>query len=514
MEDYSIISKDERQDIGVEKLIAANGKGIFNYVPRFGKTKTALKAIVKLNKLNSNKSILVIAHNETSLEQWSAEIDAFNETIPYHDFLQDIYVTTLNKFAEHHSETTKHYNVIIYDEIHKYSTDLRFEALESKTITSNYKIGLTGSLPPSEILNRISKTICVIDTIVEKEAIMNKWISNYTEYNYAINLNEDESRKYITYSEHIALILKNFKGLHLLFKHYSFTVKDKDNMPRTLGLQFKDAYSVIQSCSNGYYDVIGKIYVYPIQLAKIIGYIKGYKNDMILDTEFNKTLFEYWSPNKILEHTTKFVKYVEKRNIILVESPTKIANTLHIAAKMMLENRTIVIFMGSINAAEKVYEKLVYLYPQKVGIYHSKIKSKYLLDEKSNIICHKNGNPKLFGATSLKKHIINEIDNNRLKILIAVDAIDEGINIPKLDACINTFGSSNPIQQIQRTARVKTLDSSTSDDDKVIIVNVYFDDFLYDGEIVKNRDKVKLAQRQIQSDTKIVQINTIENLIF
>jgi hypothetical protein len=58
----------------------------------------------------------------------------------------------------------------------------------------------------------------------------------------------------------------------------------------------------------------------------------------------------------------------------------------------------------------------------------------------------------------IKEETIQGMITGKYKYLVTAKALDEGLTIPNLELVIITFGSNNPIQQGQRSARGSTID--------------------------------------------------------
>lgn len=517
MEHFLINTKDDRQKLGTYRFAQANGIGIFDYVPRFGKTISALKAASSILRFASAKTVLVIAHSEFLKKQWEIEVNTYNTTCVYEDVLRDITVVTINETIK--KQVDESFGLIIYDEIHKYLTENRLFLLTS--LNSKFKLGLTGSMPTDpDDRNKLISILPICDTISEQEAIRNSWIAPYVEYNLPISFNFDEQKKYIIYSNHIAETLNNYKGIAEQINRLVFNLTIRDVLTE-VQFKFNDDFDVILACNNGYFHPILKHYFKNDFICRIVSFAKGYNKDLDLSNSYNKLISDTFNPTTIQETTYKFKTYIDNRNNIINNGETKLNAILDIIFKA--KDKNIIVFVGSIKAADLlntvINTNLGNNYSQ---VYHSKLESKFMFDENNNIICHKNGKPKKFGSKGLKDLIVSYIDRGITKVLIGVKSLDEGINIPRLNLCINASGSTNNIEQIQRTARVKTINIDNKFE-IVNIVNVFYDDFYPDEKFVNlvkdinskqsSRDKTKLLLRQ-KGLVQPVLIQSIQDLEF
>ena len=102
------------------------------------------------------------------------------------------------------------YDLIIIDEIHKFvSSDRLFDLMPKIVDNSAFRLGLLGVIS-DEIKPKIEKFAPIIDTISETEAIENKWISDYTEYNIPLELSDDDKLLYANYTSAMKETLEKF----------------------------------------------------------------------------------------------------------------------------------------------------------------------------------------------------------------------------------------------------------------------------------------------------------------
>lgn len=508
-EESIINTKTERQDLGVHRFITSGYNGILNYVPRFGKSRTALKCASASVKHFGNDEILIVALNDVQVNQWMNTLDTYNAISLYEDMLHSVKITTIHKLAKHHTEVTIKYGCIIYDEIHKYLTDDRMAVLQSVTITSVSKIGLTGTMPVEEKEVMLTSIIPIIDIITEDEAITKGWISNYVEYNYGINFNDEEEKQFAAYSSKIKEVSANFRGLGALVAKYSFT-KTINDIPTSFKIELND-YRLIIAAAKGYYNVLLKVFINSDTVCKIIAYVKGYTKNLEESNEYNSMIIKNWSPSTISVSTNIFKVFVENRNTMMTDSLNKMYAALSVIEKY--KDKSTILFMGSIKAADTITN----LINNKFGngyaaCYHSKIASRFLKDDDGQFIKYGNGKPKKFGKTGLKKYAIRGLKLGTIKVLVTVNSLDEGLDIPNINLAITTFGSTNPIQHSQRTARTKTINPNNPTE-KVTIINIFFDDFILDGNSITSRDKVKLLQRQSSGNNRIIKVNAFSELL-
>lgn len=492
------MTKTERQEIGVQYAERHNFIGTLNYSLRFGKTLTGIKIINRLKYNKNIKSVVILVPNSNLRLQWTNEIDE-------HIFGLKVLIYTANSAL---NQDSLECDLLIVDEIHKFTSDARILLLNGNKIKHTYRIGLTGTYPENESNNTniIYKFYPIIDTITEEEAIINNWISDYIEYNYGLDLPDYDKDKYIKYSKFIGEVLNDFKGIDEYFTYSGKRV-------------LKDHYQAIVSCRVGL--SINKYLLNSdkseyIPSAKIREYVakqKGWYYGIESDSMINRN----WSPTAIENKVNMFEDFVQKRNQLINNNQVKLEAVLNIVEKF--KDKIIIIFNQSIDFADKLTDAINANFGNIAICYHSKVSSRPLLDEHGNYYKYKTGNKKgeikIFGQKSLKDNAIAGIKCGFYKVLVTVMALDEGFNVEDMEIAITTSGTTNPIQHKQRTGRVKTL--SPYRKKETLVINLFFQNFNIEHQdgtinIVRSRDQTKLRLRQRQSENLIYWVENIEDI--
>jgi superfamily II DNA or RNA helicase len=487
-----ITNKTERQELAVEKWRIAKGRGTMNFVPRFGKTRTAIMIINKLLASHKHiiKDILIVVPNIQVRSQWLHEFEIHNINI------SNIKVLTRNLFNK--ISTDNNYLLIVFDEIHKYfTTNVTTNKIIDISNNSKFILGLTGTLPNNkEHLKSLLNIAPVIDTITETEAIANNWITSYDEYNIPLKFPSDSRYTYGKYSEFITDTLQLFKGNAKLVNGL--------NIYNDIYFGFKSDYDVITACYVGRKDLTSGRYIKPNEVRNIIGKANGWSVTLNLHDSYDKQIEQYWSPDAIYNRVRTFNDFIRQRKNLINSHTDKIEAIIELIKNDF--NKETLIYTGSIEIAEELADTINNIVGNNIAItFHSKIPSRPIINiENGDYFRYKSGAkkglPKIFGKTKLKELYINGIKGGIYKILITVESLNEGLNIPNLKRVISIAGTRNNITHKQRSARVKTIDEL--DLNKVgKIYNIYFDDFTYNNNIIKSVDKTKLLERQKNSES-------------
>lgn len=480
------MNKTERQLISICKWIESDRIGTVNAVPRFGKTQLGIMAILESIKLKHGLvETIIIVPSKIIQDIWITVIANKNLNL-----CTKVYTinSLLNKVTELGIESFKNTELFILDELQRYTSDTRFTLL-NKLIKHTPRLGLTGTyLGTTKMFDKVCP---VIDSITEKEALTNNWITPYSEYNLGIEL-EDKYKAY----------------------YYELT----SNITR-ITLAYKDVYKRFNTAFNSDFDFINalrygkmivKSFVRANVLRQIVAQKMGWSEELSLDNTYTQQIDKYWNPTNILELATLYDENVRERNELLNNYYHKENITVLLVGQ--LQDKKIIIFNKSINLAEKITASINQYFGNIAVCYHSKLTSRAMIDPTTGqYYKQKDGKDKIFGINKLRQLYVDGMKSGQFRVLVTVDTMNEGLDIPQLDVAIITAGNVNPIEQTQRTSRVKTINPDTVKDS--IIINLFIDEFQYNGQFVPSRDKVKLMYRQKNSSEDIITCYTVSDLL-
>jgi superfamily II DNA or RNA helicase len=491
------MTKDERQDIGVEKLRRAGFNGTLNYTPRFGKTRAAIKCI-QAYKEGIGENILILAPSKQVQKQWVEEIDRFR--------LANTFCMTIDAaYNKYYKVNETKPDLLIVDELQKYTSDKRFKLIVNEAgIIAKNRTALTGTYPSKDDkISKIMQWFPIVDSISEEEAISNGWISDYTEYNIGMELSDYDVDRYVKFSALISETIKLFRGTKELFKYQGRYLVNSE-------------YQVIMACRTGL-KLSGEVinsrkgaYMPAHKVREMVAASKGWRPGLDLSNKYNQDRETYWNPDSIEERAIAFDDYVARRLAMINEHKNKLELVLKLVEKF--KDKKIIIFNKSIAFADKLTEAINEKYGVIAACYHSRITSRPLIDPATKEYYtystgKKKGQIKTFGKKSLKDYAIDGIKQGYFNILVTVSALNEGFNEESMEISISTAGTANPIEYKQQSARVKTIDPNR--EKQVKIFNLYFENIHIskpDGSVQSIRciDKSKLKSRQSDSPSDIV----------
>ena len=177
------MNRDARQVEGLRKWRQSSFQGIAEYPTGFGKTYTAIRAILGMISKKQIKSVLVVVPTITLKEQWEKELAKKKVKIA------EVYVinSALKK--------THDIDFLILDDVHRYAA----ETFKEIFVRTKYKyiLGLTATLERDDGLHEIIlKQMPVFDTITIEEALQHSWISPYKIFNVQVPFAPDDLAAY------------------------------------------------------------------------------------------------------------------------------------------------------------------------------------------------------------------------------------------------------------------------------------------------------------------------------
>ena len=466
-------SKSLRQEQGINIWRNNNCKGTLNYVMRFGKTRIIELVVHRTIAKHPDKKVIIVVPTEIAMRNVKYICDRFGI---------DCYTgNSLSKHLEKNGALDCY--LCIVDEIHKFTSDKGIKQISD--IKSDYKLGLTGSKLSREDASKLKDIgYPIIDTITEQEAIDNNWLSDYSEYNVAIQISDKDKAQYKLLSDAITAISDNFKGI---YKRVNAALKAK---------RFDNDFDFIQSLYIGKKVLDSNFrqieYIQPDTLRRITCHLQGYRKDAEITNDYVNRIQTFWNPNNIEELAKTYIKCVGNRNAYLKHNVDKVNAVFRLSE---IINKPTIVYNESIEMIEQIYDTINV---PKVK-YHSQMEGIYKYYDNGEIITYlsgeKAGQPKLFGKTVIKKDAIDAIREGKALYLITGKSLNESLNLPNVECIICTAGDTNPTTYDQRVARGKTIDSNNSNK-QAIIINLFIDDFYLNDTFVSSKDKQKLSIRQ------------------
>lgn len=171
---FGNLSRTERQEQGVQRWVDNKLVGCLNWATGVGKTRGGLMAISRFLKKNPTKSVIIVVPSEPIQRQWNQELIDWN-------LFQQCSVKTMNDTSVNKYSCT----LLVIDEIHKVGAPTLLNIF--KNVQYTVILGLTATFERLDGKDEIiSKKCPIVDTISVEEAIENKWLADYREYEVLI----------------------------------------------------------------------------------------------------------------------------------------------------------------------------------------------------------------------------------------------------------------------------------------------------------------------------------------
>jgi superfamily II DNA or RNA helicase len=462
--------RTERQQKGAERWRYSsqygadkNGRGVLEYVGGFGKTYLAVNFIIRpLLLKNKDAIVIILAPRKELVNQWNTEIDKFIE-FGYHE---QIIVQTISKCVADNLNLSC--TLLVVDELHMAYGDEFINWINGKRIAFTYNLGLTATYrDKDQRYKKIEHLWPVIDKITTIEAKEKKFISNLTEYNFPIQMPPESIDEYLQYSNFIDAMMNKFGDFD--------TIKDIFNGKKN---------------ENGQY-VPG--YAYASQTAKNHRWYPGCSKDVDLE----------WNPQILREQAKAYFNAVHARRHLLYTHPLKIEYATKLIEKY--PNLSTISFSQSTIFADTLAGNLR-MKNIPVVVYHSQLESRPMVDKNGQLITYKSGpkkgQPKLFGAISLKNYAIEQIRSGAVKVISTAAALDVGFDVQRMRIGIVTSRTTDYNRQTQRGFRMSRIDPFEPDAE-CVIVNFFFP---------MTQDEKWLNSAQYGSNNPIKWISSIDEI--
>ena len=220
-----LMTRDEKQQEAVKKWIKAGCRGTFAWSTGVGKTRAAIIAIKSFLSKNPGKSVKVIVPTEHLKIQWLMELRKFQ--------LPTVAVEIINSTIKYE----EYVDLLILDELHRYGA-----ASFSQVFTKKHPkliLGLSATFKRLDGRHNLFEKYCpIVDTVTVKEALRNKWLSDYIEYKVVI-----EPDDFHVYQEATRLFQEAFSIFDFDFKEAMKCVTDvvyRRWLGKKLGIAHKD----------------------------------------------------------------------------------------------------------------------------------------------------------------------------------------------------------------------------------------------------------------------------------
>lgn len=472
------VKKLIRQLRGCVKFIRNGGRGTLEWCTGMGKTFAAMLIIKKLQKRNPNRNATVIVPTIQLKDQWEEEIRSFG--------LKNVSVYVINTVVL--TPLTIKTDLLILDEIHRFAS-IEFMKVFN-LVQYRFILGLTATIERLDGNHSLLVSHApVVDTISLSEARINKWISEYIEFNLGITMTDADQKVY----DEITMKYNKF------FKMFGFD------------------FDLAMKCQAGKSKSPGGIDgpTVRLQYAMIMGW------DSVKDANNKHHL---WHPDTIAGYAIQFGKYMRLRKEYLYKAQCKIDMAEKLANHFT--GRKIITFSESTEFADRVTNVI----PGSLS-YHSYIPGETIEVDKRRVFKTEAASIKFYDSKvntlkTLKRtgkeviwkeakklspkftrsEMLRKFEDNRynLRVINTAKALDQGLDVADIEIAMIFSRTSNPTQQIQRIGRSARKFKFASGVDKIaLVINVY---------IIGTQDEKWLKAAQSKSKNSISWITSIDQI--
>ncbi|MCP4255039.1 MAG: DEAD/DEAH box helicase family protein [Candidatus Scalindua sp.] len=383
------MTRDERQEIILNKFKNNNYVGGFEGVTGFGKTITALKIIREYKP----KSLLIVVPSEKLKEDWISHLKRWK-------IKGDVLIiNTAYKLV-------KKYDMLVVDEAHR--------SVSEEFVTLYDNINYIKLVWFSAIIKRqdgreslLLARAPILDTVTLEEALQYDWVAPFEVTKIPVLLTEEEKISHNKLNNEYERIVEEL-GYGNPMKNASFYISYLDMRKWRIG-KISNKVLFIKTIEKKLHE----------NNVKLSDYTK------MIDTYFHKPTKEHEYYKKAIL-AKKFYQIVAKRKDLLYNAKNKLSKTLSLIDEYKYQYKFV--FAQRIDFLQELSKHLP---SDEVRLYHSKMKKK---DKETSFKTFNDGRTKV-------------------KTMLSVKSLVEGIDIPKLSTSIITSFDSSKINKIQTWGR-------------------------------------------------------------
>jgi superfamily II DNA or RNA helicase len=207
------MTRDERQEICLQKWVSANCLATIEGFTGFGKTRIATNAIKLLRRNDATRSVVIVVPTIPLKNQW---IDGLN-SLGLSDNTEVYVINTLITMPEFDA------SLVILDEIHRYAAETFSRVFDVSKYS--FVLGLTATLKRLDKKHTfLEKYAPICDKVTMLEGKRNGWVAPFTEYNLGLELNTERAEEYREMKDSFGYYFDKFENDFELMKKCSFAV--------------------------------------------------------------------------------------------------------------------------------------------------------------------------------------------------------------------------------------------------------------------------------------------------
>lgn len=452
--------RSRRQILGIKKWVASDATGTLEWPTGVGKTRAATIAIKLLRRDTSARKVIIVVPRIALKEQWEKGLAVLG-------LLENTEVWVINSLIK---KTSIQCSLLILDEIHRYAARTFakvFEVIKPEPVvqrTHPFILGLTATLKRGDRKHTIlAAQAPIIDKISMLEAIRNKYVAAFREFNLGVEMTIGDRETYRELSEAYGYAIDKFSGDFDLVKN---TAKGGIE-PRVKGNEYVSPFVVEYARRMGWR---GNSAYQAFQIKCANAELPRNQRQSIWGNDEHP-----YSPRKLFIWALNALRYSRKIREFTYNYWAK----TDIAEQILRRIPGKTITFGEVIAPAEVLRGRL---GDSVVVYHSKMKAKERRE-------------------SLRKIA----EDPATKAILTARALDEGVDLPTVQVGIILSRSSSQTQYLQRIGRVIRRHIFEDGTEKIsIIIHIYVKD-------TKDYNSLKVSQKPTQGTQRW--INSVEELI-
>lgn len=404
--------------------------GLLSMITGFGKTYILILAIRFMNSKYPDRNAIIVVPTKKLLEDWTGcwSVDENNHKTWIEGHLQKHHLANTQVFVVNTFVKYKEWkcDLLGLDECHRYANeDSQFFSTVLTITKYNFLLAMSATLSKKEKDFFARFNIPVVDTVDEIEGQRFGYVAPSIIYNLGIKLSPEDEK---------------------------FNQEINDKFKFYFG-RFNNEFEWVKAC-NGKKGI-------PISIRTRSGNYLGKKTPeewirlLSSTNNYNGDPKHPYSPNNISRNAAQCMAVIHERKAMWQNFPSKINVAVKIIKRFKLQ---IIVFSETSSFADKITAQL----PDICISYHTNLETIAIKDKEEIIVQDSEHKASLksqgyvfLGNSKRKALALKRFTdpNDPIRAISTVRALDEGVDIPKVNCTLQTAYSSKARQDTQRKGR-------------------------------------------------------------
>lgn len=360
-------------------------------------------------------------------------------------------------------------DLLVIDEIHMMAAE-KFSRIFQR-VKYSWILGLTATLNRLDGKEHLLKQYAPIcDSISQKEAIANGWISDFIEFNLAVPVGRDDVARQKVLNKEIRYFMSKFGDFNLML-----------------------------SCLNP-----GNAKIYADQHGHDGTQVMLWARQAIRATQQRKQLMEM--PQRKIEVAVELIEHLNLKTITFSEATEFADEVAKCLGDKAMSYHSVMLSQQMLFDKSKTYKTMNGLLKRAATLVEQDGIVDVTIDKPCMTVNWKE--PKVVGGNTLAQLSLDTFKRDEILYLCAAKALDQGFDDPSVQLGLDASRAANPTQHTQRTGRVARIFSKNGQNVPKIYVNLYIPDW----SVPNSRDEKKLRQCQANNPENVIWVDDIDEL--